>query len=131
MTADRKKVGFVVHYKSLGGGPDAFLAINGVETASPAFSLRTASIFYVDSEARKWLGRMPKVGDGYRAGEVRDVHEQTQLVLGGESMEDLNALLRDIRASNDAARRNVADARGVAVADGDVRGFVETLPISG
>jgi hypothetical protein len=145
--SDRVKFGYVVCYRHDPRYPglDRFLLVDGAASAKTnCFSLQTATIFYVESEAAKWLARFPTVGDphmpdelrkaadaGHTPGVVREVWRETRLVLGGESTEDLNTLLRAIRDSNDADRRRVADARGVAVADGDVRGFVETLPVSG
>lgn len=81
-------------------GLDCFLLVTGAgEAKVDVYSLETATVFSSHESAREWLKRYPKAYETHLPGEVREVWTETRLVLGGESMHDLNDLLTRLQAA--------------------------------
>lgn len=99
MSGNREPAGYVVFYpeRSGGMGLPAFLTADPSGGWVTCFSLDTAHKFKTDREAREALDAVPPPVDKYLHGRVVRVYRETRLVLGGESMEDLNELLQRIR----------------------------------
>lgn len=80
---------------------------DGADGYAVVTSLATAAIFTEDVHARRRLLERPTVeSTGHLAGRVDKVYREHRLVLGGESMDNLNGLLwqlRDARPSQEAA----------------------------
>lgn len=112
MSNTREHAGYVVFYPQRHGvctGTPAFLTRGQDGHWTPCFSLDTAHKFKTDREAREALDGVPDPIENYLHGRVVRVYRETRLVLGGESMEDLNELLRRIR---DARPPHPCSSRG-------------------
>ncbi len=98
----REKTGlYVVVYEDRPGWKslDAFLRVTSADDVSTDAGFEQATRFTSDAEARAWLARFPNPFDptAHLPGKVLEVIREVRLVPGGESMEDLKALLREIR----------------------------------
>lgn len=137
----REQVGWVVVYRNSPDykGMDAFLGPDGGHTYAP----QTAKLFPNEEQAFEALRGKPDMGTGYLPGEVRPLHKHTvvRYELGGESMHDLNELLKRIQrarpqfAEDMTARERIRirggipmDAVGVQVGEAPQPGKVETFP---
>lgn len=107
----KEPAGYVVFYpqKFAGQGLPAFLTEGTDGGWTPCFSLDTAWKFKTDRDARVALDSVPDPVANYLPGRVVKVYRETRLVLGGESMEDLNELLQRIR---DTPKPHPCNSRG-------------------
>lgn len=137
----REQLGWVVVYRNSPDykGMDAYLGPDGQHTYAP----QTAQVHKTEAEAFAALSLRPELGSGYLPGEVRPLHKHVlvRYELGGQSMHDLNALLKQLQQNRPKYAENLTagdrirrlggipmDAVGVPVGEAPVVGKVETFP---